>query len=107
MALKKIDTVLIKRKTGTDLFAQDIYDNEESIAARWNDEVKFVKDEDGIDFQSVSSIYYDNEVSLSIGDSAKLDVSTDIFRPIQAIAKYRNGSGTKFFNIAYLGNNVR
>lgn len=107
MALKEIDSVLRKRKTGIDSFSQNIYSAEETIIVRWNDENKLVKDEKGFEFICTSTIYYLDPDLLNIGDSVKLSVSEDIFREIKSIEKYRNGSGTKFFNIAYIGSNVR
>ena len=103
MALKLIDTILVKRKTGIDQFSQDIHDIEElELAARYNNETQVVKDENGIEFISMSTIYYDQSITLNIGDIVKLQGSDDDFRPIKAIANYRNGSGTRFLNVAYL-----
>jgi hypothetical protein len=107
MALKEIDTVLVKRKTGKDLFSNDIYSDEESVSARWNDEQKLVKNEEGLEFTSSATLYYLDVDLFTIGDQVKLSGTDDIFRTIKSIEKYRNGAGTKFFNIAYLSSNVR
>jgi hypothetical protein len=107
MALKEIDTILLKVKTGIDQFSKNIYAEEVEVIGRWNDEQKLVKDEKGLEFVSKSTIYYIDPVKFSIGDSVKLDGSSDSFRIIRAIEKYRNGSGTKNFNIAYLDNGTR
>jgi hypothetical protein len=103
MSLKLIDTVLVRRKTGIDQFSQDIHDDEElELQARYNNETQVVKNEKGIEFVSTSTIYYDESVVFNIGDLVKLRDSEDDFRPIKSISNYRNGSGTKFVNVAYL-----
>jgi len=107
MALKELDTVLLKAKTGVDQFAQNQYDNQAEVTGRWNEEQKLVKDEKGLEFVSKSTIYYLDPDKFKVGDSVKLDGSSDSFRIIRAIEKYRNGSGTKNFNIAYLDNGTR
>lgn len=104
MALKEIDTVLLKAKTGVNLFAENQYDDEAEVSGRWNEEQKLVKDEKGLEFVSTSTIYYIDPDKFSIGDCVKLDGSEDDFRIVRAIDKYRNGQGTKNFNIAYLDN---
>lgn len=103
MALKRIDTVLVKRKTGIDQFSKDTHDDTElELQARWNNEKQVVKDSNGVEFISMSTIYYDQTAEFFIGDLVKKDASEDEFKPIKAIANFRNGSGTKFLNVAYL-----
>jgi hypothetical protein len=103
MALKRIDTLLVKRKTGIDSFSKDTHDDEElELDARFNNETQIVKDEKGIEFLSMATIYYDQNIVLNIGDLVKVKDTSDDFRPIKAISNYRNGSGTKFLNVAYL-----
>lgn len=107
MALKELDTILLKAKTGTNAFAENTYSEEDEVTGRWNDEQQLVKDENGLEFTSNSTIYYLDPAKFSIGDCVKLDGSTDNFRIIRKIEKYRNGSGTRNFNIAYLDNAFR
>lgn len=102
MALKELDTVLLKAKTSVNAFAENVYDAEVEVTARWNDITNLVTDSNGIDFKSNSSLYYINPAKFKVGDSVKLNGSSDDFRMIRSIEKYRNGSGTRSFNIAYL-----
>lgn len=107
MALRELDTILLKRKTGVDSFAENTYSAQESVSARWNDEQQLTKDEKGLEFTSNSTIYYLDSTKFKTGDVVKLNGSSDDFRPIRKIAKHRNGAGTRFLNIAYLDNAFR
>ncbi len=107
MALRELDTILLKAKTGVDQFAQNTYSDEVSVTGRWNEEHKTAGDDKGIEFISNTTIYYTDPAKFKVGDSVKLDGSSDVFRIIRAIDKYRNGSGVRKFNIAYLDNATR
>lgn len=104
MALKELDTILLKAKTGVNAFSENVYSAEVEVTARWNEEQKLVSDEKGIEFTSKSTIYYIDPVKFKVSDSVKLDGSSDDFRIIRAIEKFSNSSRTRFFNIAYLYN---
>lgn len=107
MALKEIDTILLKAKTGVNGFAENTYSAETEVTGRWNDEQQLIKDDKGLEFTSNSTIYFIDPAKFSVGDCVKLDGSSDGFRVIRKIGKYRNGAGTRNFNIAYLDNAIR
>ena len=104
MALRELDTILLKEKTGVNAFSENIYSPPISVTARWNDEQKLINDEKGTEFAAQSTLYYLDPNKFKVGDSVKINGTPDDFKVIRAIEKYRNGSGTRKFNIAYLDN---
>lgn len=105
MALKKIHTVTVKPKTGSDGFGKATYGAEATFPARFNNEVKLHTDEKGLQINSVGTIYYDPaDKELKVGDMAK---HTGAFGEIVAIAEYPSANGSKQTNVAYLTDNVR
>lgn len=106
MALKKIHTIELKRKTVKDGFAQNSYSAVEEFAGRYNNEVKEFLNEEGAQLMSVGTIYYEPPLTLVVGDLVRKK-NTGEYQPVRAIAEYPNGSGSKQVNIAYLSADVR
>lgn len=99
MALKKIDTISLKRKTGTNSFGENTFGAVETFGGRWNDESKQVVDKEGVEFVSLSSVYYDDEtLNMKEGDLIKRDGD---FRPVRQVKESRNGSGTRYLFTAF------